>query len=285
MLFFPIRNGPQPRAQQSNQRGRANQRSQSPTTQFNVRIQHNQKQLTLNAPPIEQNLQSIEQSSNGPPDLIEQPQSNQNSIARPRSQSRQGRNTGTIAKSRRPGLFGPPQQFSPLPQQQFSLLRQQQPLRGQPPRGQSPRGQPELGEQPPRGQPQLGEQPPNGGQRGLANLPLPTPDLSSNSLTNDLQSQASSGQINVSAAPAAPAAQQSTKPSSNRLLRKVIRKKAKAAAYQDRNSLPLEVPDKLMSSASESIEHLTEHRPQLEYVPALPVENGGNFGTRLSKSA
>lgn len=251
--------------------------------------------------------------------MIEEPQNNQNSIARPRSQSRQGRNTGTIAKSRRPGLFGPPQQFSPRPQQsQRGAPQRGAPQRGAPQRGAPQRRPPQQGTPPPGGQPQFGgpqsiggqpqlggpsqqgpsplgplqfggpqgeQQPQNGGQQGLGNLPLPTPDLSSNSLAaNDLQSQASSGQINVSAAPAAPAAapQPTKQPSSNRLRRKVIRKKAKAAAYQDRNSLPLEVPDKLMSSASESIEHHAEYSS--EYVPALPVENG-NFGTRLSKSA
>ena len=82
--------------------------------------------------------------------------------------------------------------------------------------------------------------------------------------------------------PNAPVAAPTVSKQSNRLRRKVIRKKAKAA-YQDRNSLPLEG---LLSSASESIEHLASHpsHSQLEYVPALPVENG-NFGTRLSKSA
>ena len=123
----------------------------------------------------------------------------------------------------------------------------------------------------------------------MNNLPLPTPDFASNSLQqppNDIQ-QAPSGQINVSAV----APQQSNQPQqpnqpqqSNRLRRKVIRKKAKAS-FQDRNSLPLAIPDNLMSSASESKVHklkVHELSDYSHYIPALPVEN--NFGTRLASA-
>lgn len=248
-----------------------------------MRIQHKQNQLQAQSSPFDQssNLQSIEQpGANGsPPELIEQ-QANiaQSSIARSRPQGRQGKNGRTIGRSRK-GLFGPPQQFSPLS------------TNG----GQSPLSPPANNNAPPPAQ-----------QQGF-NLPLPSPDLANsrqptpdlaasrqpspdlasrqpfsniqtNDLqTNDLQPSSSSGQANKVSAPQA----QPNQP--NRLrARKVIRKKAKAAAssFLDKNSLPL---DGLMSSASESIE--SRHSSYYShYIPALPVENS-NFGTRLSKSA